>query len=189
MEVVDTQKLETAVIYLQRITEGRNPVTNMPAEEDSVINNPNVVRCMFFIKDILEELRKNDGYIGRRPRTNRDNNKLDVPVENLSSFKYTGVKSLTKLVTQINELYDIGKYKKVTYEPIKSWLIMNDYLHEIFDNEYNKKVIVPTKKGIELGINSERRTDSRGIKFIYVTYNQLAQEYIVQNMDKILLGQ
>ena len=80
MEIVDTQKLETAVIYLQRITEGRNPVTNMPAEEDSVINNPNVVRCMFFIKDILEELRRNDGYIGRRPRTNRNNNKLDVKV-------------------------------------------------------------------------------------------------------------
>lgn len=42
MEVVDTKKLETAILYLQRITEGHNPVNNMPAEEDSVLNNPDM---------------------------------------------------------------------------------------------------------------------------------------------------
>lgn len=67
MDVVDTKKLETAILYLQRITEGRNPVNNMPADEDSVIHNPNVVRCMLFMKEILEEVKRNDGYIGRKP--------------------------------------------------------------------------------------------------------------------------
>ena len=56
-----TKKLEIAILYLQRITEGRNPVNNMPVDEDSVINNPNVVRCMSFIKEVLE------GYIGGKP--------------------------------------------------------------------------------------------------------------------------
>ena len=58
MEVVDTKKLETAIMYLQRITEGHNPVNNMPVEDDSVISNPNVVRCMAFVKDVLEELKQ-----------------------------------------------------------------------------------------------------------------------------------
>ena len=31
MEVVDKNKLETSILYLQRITEGKNPVNNLPA--------------------------------------------------------------------------------------------------------------------------------------------------------------
>ena len=185
MDVVDTKKLETAILYLQRIAEGRNPVNNMPVDEDSVINNPNVVRCMFFIKDVLEELKKNDGYIGKRPKNNKDKAKMDLPLENLASFEYTGVKSITKLIDQICELYDTTKYKKLTYEPITKWLKQNGYLFEMFDNEFNKKVTMPTDKGNELGIKSERRTDSKGSGFIYITYEQKAQEFIIQNMLKL----
>lgn len=57
MEVVDTKKLEIAIQYLHRITEGRNPVNNIPVDDDSVIKNPNVVRCMLFIKEVLEHSR------------------------------------------------------------------------------------------------------------------------------------
>ena len=77
MDIVDIEKLETAIIYMQRITEGRNPVNNMPEDEDSVINNPNVVRCMFFVKEILEEIKRNDGYIRTKPNTNIDSDKQE----------------------------------------------------------------------------------------------------------------
>ncbi len=68
MESVDMKKLETAIIYLQRIVEGNNPINNMPADEGSVLNNPNVIRCMFFVKDVLEEVKRNNGYIGRKAK-------------------------------------------------------------------------------------------------------------------------
>lgn len=45
MESIDIKKLETAIIYLQRIAEGNNPINNMPAYEDTVLNDPNVIRC------------------------------------------------------------------------------------------------------------------------------------------------
>ena len=60
MDVIDTKKLDNAIIYLQRITEGHNPVNNLPVDEDSVINDPNVIRCMFFIKDTLEKISNED---------------------------------------------------------------------------------------------------------------------------------
>ena len=37
------QKLEVAMKYIERIADGKNPVNNKPTEEDSVLNNPNVV--------------------------------------------------------------------------------------------------------------------------------------------------
>ena len=50
---VDCNKLNTALIYVERITEGHNPFNNIPVDTDSVINNPNVIRCMFFYKGCL----------------------------------------------------------------------------------------------------------------------------------------
>ena len=130
MELVDTKKLETAILYLQRITEGHNPVNNMPVEDDSVINNPNVVRCMFFVKEVLEELKRNDGYIGRRPRTNKDKSKPDYPLDALLDFHYAGDKCITKLVDQLNGMVDMTVYKKITYYPIIAWLKQKGYLAE-----------------------------------------------------------
>lgn len=189
MEVVDAKKLETAILYLQRITEGHNPVNNMPAEEDSVLNNPNVVRCMFFIKDVLEELKRNDGYIGRRPRTDKDSSKEEYPLEVLVNFSYTGDKSITKFVDQLNELVDMTKYQKLVYKPIRQWLLNNGYLEEVQDEEIGKRVTISTDKGSELGIKSEKRKDARGALFIYLTYDRNAQEFIVENMKQILEGE
>lgn len=63
METIDMKKLNLAINYVQRIAEGRNPVNNLPSEEDSIMNDPNIIRCMFFIKEVLEEIRRNGGLI------------------------------------------------------------------------------------------------------------------------------
>ena len=186
MEIVDTKKLETAILYLQRITEGHNPVNNMPAEDDSVINNPNVIRCMFFVKEVLEELKRNDGYIGRRPGTNKDKNKADYPLDALLDFHYTGDKTITKLVDQLNSMADITVYKKITYNPITAWLKLGGYLAEEQGEGNGKKHTIVTEKGIEIGIKSEPRKDSKGVEYMYITYGQAAQDFIVSNMAKIL---
>ena len=186
MEVVDTRKLEIAIQYLQRITEGHNPVNNIPVDDDSVIKNPNVVRCMLFIKEVLEEVKRNDGYIGRRPRTNRDSSKQEYPLEALKEFRYSGDKSITRLVDQINNLADMTVYQKITYIPINGWLKQNGYLGEEQTEENGKKRTVVTDKGREKGIRSELRRNAKDQEYVYITYGRTAQEFIVSNMDKIL---
>lgn len=186
MEVVDTKKLEIAIQYLQRITEGHNPVNNIPVDDDSVIKNPNVVRCMLFIKEVLEEVKRNDGYIGRRPRTNRDSSKQEYPLEALKEFRYSEDKSVSRLVDQFNGLTDLAVYQKLTYKPIIAWLKQSGYLIEEQEEGISKKRTLVTEKGSELGIKSELRKDSKGQEFIYITYSRTAQEFIVSNMDKVL---
>lgn len=66
MEAVDLKKLETAILYIQRIADGKNPINNVVAKEDSVLNDPNIIRCMYFAKEVLAEVKKNNGYIGKR---------------------------------------------------------------------------------------------------------------------------
>ena len=186
MEVVDTKKLEIAIQYLQRITKGHNPVNNIPVDDDSVIKNPNVVRCMLFIKEVLEEVKRNDGYIGRKPRTNRDSSKQEYPLEALKEFRYSEDKSVTRLVDQINNLADMTVYQRITYIPITAWLKQNGYLGEEQTEENGKKRTVVTDKGRETGIKSELRRNAKDQEYVYITYGRTAQEFIVSNMDKIL---
>ena len=186
MESVDMKKLETAIVYLQRIAEGNNPINNLPADEDSVLNNPNVIRCMFFVKEVLEEVKKNNGYIGKK---SKKSDKSDFPIEVLDSFSYKEDKAISKFVEQINEAVNGDVYKKLSYKSITQWLKLNGFLQEEHSQEFNKVITLPTEKGIQLGIRAERRSSSRGVEYILVIYGKQAQEYIVQNIEKILCGE
>ena len=186
MDSVDMKKLETAIVYLQRIAEGNNPINNLPADEDSVLNNPNVIRCMFFVKEVLEEVKRNNGYIGKK---SKKSDKSDFPIEVLDSFSYKEDKAISKFVEQINEAVNGDVYKKVSYKSITQWLKLNGFLQEEYSQEFNKVITLPTEKGIQLGIRAERRNSSRGVEYILVIYGKQAQEYIVQNIEKILCGE
>lgn len=48
---------------------------------------------------------------------------------------------------------------------------------------------MPTQKGIQLGIRAERRNNSRGMEYILLIYGKQAQEYIFQNLERILCGE
>lgn len=180
---VDIKKLETAILYLQRITEGKNPVNNMPADEDAVLNNPNVIRCMCFVKEILEEVKDNDGYVGRKPRKS---NKLEFPMETLNSYVYQKDKSITRFVRQINDEIDKDVYQKLSYRRVRQWLKLNGYLEERMYEEYGKSFHVPTEKGLLLGIRAESRQSSTRGGYMATFYSKDAQEFIVNNIKNIL---
>ena len=65
MMTIDMNKLENVILRINRIVDGYDPVSNQPAEMDSVLNNPEMIRCMFFVKNVLEEVRANGGQIGK----------------------------------------------------------------------------------------------------------------------------
>lgn len=186
MESVDMKKLETAIVYLQRIADGKNPINNLPAEEESVLNNPNVIRCMFFVKEVLEEVKRNNGYIGQKAKKSE---KLLVSAETLEKFTYQEDKPISKFVEQMNECVDLEVYKKINYQLITKWLRLNEFLKEEHSQELNKTVTLPTEKGSRIGIYAEKRRGSSGMEYMIVMYGKMAQEYIVRNVEKILDGE
>lgn len=182
MEMVDIKKLETAILYIQRIVNGNNPVNNMPLEDDAVLNNQNVTRCMSFVKDVLEEVKKNDGYIGRKPRIL----KIDFPIQKLDSFEYKSDKTITKFVEQLNEMIDTSVHTKISYKIITDWLKENDYLKREYNTEIETPATYPTEKGKNIGITAYKEKNNRGLEYIRIIYGEAAQKFIVKNMDQII---
>lgn len=186
MEAIDSKKLDTAITYVQRIAEGNNPVNNMPAENDAVLKNPNVIRCMFFVKEVLEEVKRNNGFVGRRIRKN---DRQEFPTEILDSFSYREDVAISKFVGQINELIDENIYQKLCYKQILKWLKLHGFLTEELSRDSNKKITLPTEKGVQLGIRAEERSSARDGDYKLLIYGKQAQEYIVRNMEAILKGE
>lgn len=181
MKQFDQSKLDIAIKYVERIAYGCNPVNNIPLENDDILNNPNIIRCMYFIKDVLEEVRSNDGMIGGK--TGKEP-ALPFPLEILDRFSYVEDKSITHVLNQIYEPIAELNVKKVSVTKVTATLKKEGYLLDESNPETGKTRKVPSTKGRELGIYMVER-EYNGRVYQSVTYNQNAQEYVVRLIRKL----
>lgn len=133
MEQFDMNKLETALVYVQRIADGNDPTNNRPMDSDAVLNNPNVIRCMYFVKEVLEKVKMYGGVIGNNERKTR---KTDFPYAVLSQFAYREDKGISKLIHQIYEPVADQGLKKISGQRINAWMQSSGYLMEVYSTEF-----------------------------------------------------
>lgn len=186
MREFDRKKLEIALVYLQRIADGKNPVTNHPAMSSDVLNNPNVCRCMEFVQEILEAVKDNHYMVGSRTKRSDDYLKEPFPLESLSGYVYREDCSITRIVSQINEAVDTEKYRKMSYMPITQWLKRYEYLSEELSFSKGKKKTVCTEKGREIGIYSEETISRQGAQYLAILYNEQAQRFIIDHIPEMM---
>ena len=185
MMTIDMNKLEDAILRVNRIVDGYDPVRNQPAEVDSVLNSPEIIRCMFFVKNVLEEVWTNGGQIGK---TVRKSNKVPFPYEIVEMFAYRQDQTITHLLAQICEPLEGKNVKKIAPQTVSKWLKVSGYLTEEFSQAVKKMSTVPTEEGKKLGIYTELRNYSNNV-YLAVMYNRNAQEFIVRNLKAIVLGE
>lgn len=65
MKDFDINKVKIAYTYLTRMADGRDPVTNHSVENE-ILDNPNVIRCLHYVCEILEEVKINNGLVGKK---------------------------------------------------------------------------------------------------------------------------
>lgn len=174
-------KLEKAIIYVERIANGYNPVNNTPIEYDSILNNPNVIRCMYFIKDILKEVQSNNGVIGKKIKIQKEPFNFKI----LEKFQYIEDKSITKIIKQINEYNENPNMEHINCKKIIAWLKDNNYLINNTIDELGIKGTVVTEKGKQIGMYNKVRTVNDRT-YLAVIYNKNAQEFIIHNLEYIL---
>ena len=181
MKQFEQEKLAVAIKYVERIADGCNPVNNVPLENDDIFYNPNIIRCMYFIKDVLEEVRNNGGIIGGKSGKEPS---LPFPIEILDRFSYAEDKSITHVLNQIYEPIVNMNVKKVSVTKITAALKEEGYLLDEPNIETGKTRKVPSAKGQELGIYMVER-EYNGRMYESVTYNQNAQRYVVELIRKL----
>lgn len=182
MEQFDLKKLDVAIKYVERITEGLNPVNNQPVGNDEAMMNPNVIRCMQFIKQVLESVRENDGVINGKARCEE---MKPFPIEALDLFQYQEDKSIKHVLEQIYKPVEKMNVKRISVMTVNACLRDEGYLADVIHPETGRARKVLTEKGKSIGIYEVEKFYD-GNSYQAILYNKNAQEFVVKKLREML---
>ncbi len=179
--MTELEKLERAKMYIDKLANGVDPLTDMEMAEDETLNQVRISRCLFYVSEILSRVIDNGGEVGKKiyvkqiPFTITDEQLSRVEI----SVQPVGVSIIAKRISDVLD----ENVKNVPATHISNWLLKNEYLTE---NIYaNKREKVSTSKGEALGIVTVDCVNPQGIPYRKNIYNENAQRFVINNIIKI----
>ena len=178
---MDLELVRHAKNYIEKMAKGINPITNEKINENDLINNVRIARCLFCVNDILREVIDNNGVVKRS--TNKKN-KFYLDREKINKYDFSdGDLSISKIVKKINDLKNDDSIANLKITSICKWLVENGFLKDVIENGKKKKV--PTDIGLKLGIYVDRKIGYYG-EYDIVMYRVSMQQFIIDNFDSLL---
>jgi hypothetical protein len=177
---LEGERLVKAKEILRKMANGINPLTGEQLEEESFLHDPRMIRCLYFIQEILNraidgELRavqsKQDTFV----ITADEKRRIELPHGRI------GVNEFAKCV---NRVIDLNKSKKLSGMELNKRLKMLEVLQEeaLADG---KKRTVPGAKSNECGIEMEKR-NYNGNEYEMILFNDAGKKYLLDNLEVIM---
>lgn len=193
------------------MAENHNPMNDALLDNNSLLNDLNVVRCMFFVKDVLKAVRTEQiqcgqatdaaverntaGTIDTADESRAHSSKTatkpvqkerirEFPREAVERFSYREDKGINKLLEQIYEPIADKNYRRITGQMVNDRMKEAGFIKEEYDEALNDYAKFPTDKGLALGLRSEKR-EYHGKPYMAIIYDRKAQVYFIRNFEKI----
>lgn len=180
--ITELEKMERAKMYIDKMAEGINPITNEYAPENDTINNVRISRCLFYISEILEKVIANGGEVTQVVKSTGGSR----------NFFFITDEQLDRLSPRENSCYakDIAEdIKAVTAENntakfqatwITEWLVSVGML------EQTEKGKCATDAGVSIGIESQLRQSIQKGEYFVNVYSPEAQQFIFDNIYAVI---
>ena len=180
--MTEIEIIARAQMYLEKLANGVNPLTDEEVAEKDVVNNVRISRCLFYVSGILKQIVDNKGkFKVEMP----DRVEFGITAEQLANFEYSERSiSITEVTKRINALVNSLYVKEIKSKEITEWLVEIGMLTNIIVN--NKARKRPTGAGQNLGITIEERFNQYGTTYEGVFYNSNAQHFIIDNIGAIV---
>lgn len=181
--MTEIEKLQRAQMYISKLANGINPLNDNPVDQNEIINNERISRCLRYVSEVL------DGVIKSNEKTDNKKKVKKLPFflspEARSEFVSSEIPmTASEIARYLNSLADLNVCYKLRVTDIIKWLVEAGIL-EIQINSENKEIKYPTSIGLDLGIFTETRSGLYG-NYTAVFYNQKAQMFIVDNIEAIV---
>lgn len=186
--MVQKAQINTAFMHISKLAEGNDPISNQALSGESVFNNPEIIRTMFVVKEILERV-KESGFPQTREASRTDTRPVEFPPEIVGKFKS---KRDTTVTHFIHDMYMFTEkdVREVAPKTILDWLVVAGYLEPAHDTAMNVDYKAVTKKGEALGLrNSRVEKGYGGRSYISVIFGEAAQNFVVKNMERMINGE
>lgn len=154
---------------LKALANGTNYFTGEICENDSILNDPNIIRTLYNICDELENIKIKK-------------NEFIYPLDIEEKFPYENELCITKITEKISKLYP--DMKKINYKLITEQLIQNGILERIIDKN-GKNITIAKDNAKEYGIYNVSKINAYGVQYNSVTYDINGQKYVLSLLKNI----
>lgn len=176
---MDLNVLIRAKDYIEKLANGINPINNERTNENDIVNDVRITRCLFYVSNIL-----NNMYEKESKKKKKENMiPFYLNKEQLEKYKYNDDTSISKIITKINDLKNNDNMEKLKVVDVCNWLTKIGLLQE---EDYEGKMRrIPTKTGLSMGMYLENRKGMNG-NYDIVLYSKKMQDFIIDNFDMLL---
>ena len=175
--MTELETMQRAKMYLDKLAQGIDPISNQEVPEDSVLNNVRLARCFFYVSDVLGKVIDNGGMIGGKPKLQT----FAISADQLTRVQISQeLVRVTQLVDMISEAVDNPQMKKLSTTTITNWLMEKGFLEKQIGAD-GKSRRVPTQNGLMLGLSTETRQGQYG-EYQAVFYSAVAQQFVLDNL-------
>ncbi len=175
--MIDMEKLNTAKVWIEKLANGINPLNDELVKDEDLINNVHISRCLFYVADLLGEIKVGAADERRYRRTFFLSSK---DAANIHISTPDGIANFVKLVNG----YIPADMKPLSASLVIKWLRNEGLLQEV-SKEDGHKTNLPTEKGNRMGISTDVRRNSEGIEYQRVVYSVDAQRFILNNIESL----
>ena len=179
--MTELETMQRAKMYLDKLAQGIDPITNQEVPEDSVLNNVRLARCFFYVSDVLGKVIANGGVIGGKPMLQA----FTISPDQLAQVQISQEPvRITQLVDMIVAAVNNPQMKKLSTTTITNWLLEKGFLEKEMGPD-GKSRRIPTQNGLMLGLSTQTRQGQYG-EYQAVFYSTVAQQFVLDNLPDIL---
>ena len=171
---------QRAKMYMDKLTQGIDPISGQELPEDSALNNVRLARCFFYVSSILDQVIRNGGQVGAVEKA-----EFNITPEQLAQVQIPAYPvRITEFTDALLQATGSKSMKKPNAIKINAWLEQQGFLTKEFTAD-GKNRRVPTAAGRNLGLSTQTR-QSRDGEYLAIFYNSNAQRFLLDNLHTIL---
>lgn len=176
--MTDIEIIARAQMYLEKLANGIDPLTNKEVAENDVVNNVRISRCLHYVTGILKQITTTGSFEIQKSEFN-------LSARQLERFAYSQTPlTVSEITKRLNELADPLQYNTLKNGVITEWLTESGMLTNVVINNKSKKRV--TNNGRNIGIISEQRVNQQGSTYEAISYNLNAQHFIIDNIHAVI---
>jgi hypothetical protein len=128
--MTELEKLERAKMYLDKLANGIDPITDQELPEDTALNNVRLARCFFYVSDVLRQVIENGGTVKPAKKVKRA--AFSLTPEQVAAVQIsTEPLQISQIVERLNAVIDSEQTRKISTTTITNWLLKKGFLQEV----------------------------------------------------------
>lgn len=180
--MTELEKMQRARMYVQKLAEGIDPLTDRELPEDTALNQVRLSRCFFYVAEVLGRVIDNGGEVVRTRQARRKD--FQITPEQLREVTVSpepiGISQFCKL---IGAAAGGENGRGPSAVAVTEWLVRKGFL--CVETVGGKKRKRATAQAAQIGIFEESRIGTYG-EYVAVLYDSKAQQFVLDNLPAIL---